>query len=85
MAEETPQGQAPEARESAAPPAADGGQTLSPLDRIILEGKMARDDLQRAYARDLIGEFVSQILDQGMTVSKDTVAMINHRIAQIDG
>jgi type VI secretion system protein ImpC len=84
MAEGTTEGQTPEERASAAAPEAAGDASLSPLDRIILEGKMARDDLQRAYARDLIGEFVTQILEQGMTVGKDTVAMINRRIAQID-
>ncbi|HYE93885.1 MAG TPA: type VI secretion system contractile sheath large subunit [Terriglobales bacterium] len=54
------------------------------LDKIIVEGKMARDESQQARAKDLIGEFVTQVLDEGMTVSKDTVAAINTRIAQID-
>ncbi len=54
------------------------------LDRIIQDGKMARDESQQAYARDLVGEFVNQILDEGMTVSKDTVASIEARVAQID-
>jgi type VI secretion system protein ImpC len=54
------------------------------LDRIIQEGKMARDESQQAYARDLVAEFVNQILDEGMTVSNDTVASIEARIAQID-
>jgi len=58
--------------------------TVTLLERIIQDGKMARDESQHAYARDLIGEFVTQILDADMTVSKDTAAMINTRIAQID-
>ena len=62
---------------------AEGGD-LSLLDRIIKNGKMARDESQEPGAKDLIGEFVNQILDEGMTVSKDTVTMINQRIAQID-
>lgn len=57
---------------------------LSLLDRIVQKGKMAHDESQVPYARDLIGELVSQILDGGMTVSADTVAMINQRIADID-
>jgi type VI secretion system protein ImpC len=57
---------------------------LSILDRIIEDGKMARDENQRTHARDLIGEFVTQLVDEGMTTSKDTAAMINRRIAQID-
>lgn len=58
--------------------------TLSVLDRIIQEGRMARDELQQTYARDMLEELATQILDEGMTVEADTVAMINHRIAQID-
>src|SRR3954453_21516989 len=80
MAEKTPTpGAAPDAP---APQAATAEQPL--LDRIIKEGKMARDESQQAYARDLVGEFVNQILDEGMTVSKDTVASIEARVAHID-
>lgn len=63
-----------------------GGQTvtLSVLDRIIQEGRMARDELQQTYARDMLEELATQILDEGMAIGSDTVAMINHRIAQID-
>lgn len=54
------------------------------LDQIIDQGRMARDESQRSRAKDLIGEFVSQVMEGAMTVSKDTEAMINARIAQID-
>jgi type VI secretion system protein ImpC len=54
------------------------------LDTIIQKGRMARDEQQRPYARDLIGEFVSQVLDSSIAVGEDTVASINQRIAQID-
>ena len=54
------------------------------LDTIITKGRMARDDSQMPYAKDLIGELVTQILDEGMTVSADTGAMLTGRIAQID-
>src|SRR5262249_44304173 len=57
---------------------------LSLLDRIISDGKMARDVSQRAYARDLIGEFVNQILADEKTISKDSASLINERIAEID-
>ncbi len=66
---------------------AEGGaatEELSLLDRIIQDGKLARDESQVEHAKNLINEFVSQILEGTMTVSKDTVAMINARIAQID-
>lgn len=54
------------------------------LDKIIAEGRLARDDEQRALARDLIGEFVDQVMDGQMKISADTQAMINTRIAQLD-
>jgi len=54
------------------------------LDQIIDEGRMARNETQRARAKDLIGEFVSQIMEGAMAISKDTEAMINARISQID-
>jgi type VI secretion system protein ImpC len=59
-------------------------QTGGVLDRILLQGKMVRDESQREYARDLIGEFVNEVLAQGTTVSSDVVAAINDRIADID-
>ncbi|OEC34817.1 type VI secretion system protein ImpC [Pseudomonas cuatrocienegasensis] len=59
-------------------------QTLSLLDRIIAEGRMAHDDSQQGYARDMLAEFATQVLDEGMAIDKDTVAMINDRISQID-
>jgi type VI secretion system protein ImpC len=54
------------------------------LDQIIDQGRLARDESQRSRAKDLISEFVSQITQGAMAVSKDTEAMINARIAQID-
>ncbi|HAO22754.1 MAG: EvpB family type VI secretion protein [Desulfobacteraceae bacterium IS3] len=62
-------------------------EEISLLDQIIQEGKMVRGDAhstQTANARNMIGELVSQVLEGSMTVSKDTVAMINARIADID-
>ncbi len=66
---------------------AEGGaatEELSLLDNIIQNGNMARDESQVDHAKNLINEFVSQILEGTMMVSKDTCAMINARIAQID-
>jgi type VI secretion system protein ImpC len=57
---------------------------MTTLDKILVDGKMARDDSQKAYAKDLIGEFVNQVIGEGMVVSHDTFASINSRIAQID-
>src|SRR3954453_20878066 len=73
-----PAAEAPEAAAAAA-----GGEG-SLLDQIVEKGKMARDESQKGRAKDLVGEFVHQILDEGMTVSRDTLAMIQAQIARID-
>jgi len=62
--------------------AAEREQSL--LDRILEEGRLVRDESQKEYAKDLVSEFVKQIMEGAMVVSKDTEAMINARIAQID-
>jgi type VI secretion system protein ImpC len=59
---------------------------LSLLDRIVQEGNMAVEPSQGLYAKKLIGQLASQILDEGMRTSPDksVVAMINERVAEID-
>jgi type VI secretion system protein ImpC len=75
----------PDSGAAKAPDAAAATTTeASLLDRIIQDGKMARDESQHAYARDLVGEYVNQILEGGMTVSSDTVASIEAQVARID-
>ncbi len=59
-------------------------EEASLLDQIIDQGRLARDEEQKAYALDIVGEFVNQVVEGTMVVSKDTEAMINARIAQID-
>lgn len=54
------------------------------LNKILEEGRMVRDESQRGWARDIIGEFAKQVMEGTMVVSKDTELMINSRIAQID-
>lgn len=54
------------------------------LDQIIEDGRVAREETQKVWAKDIIGEFVHQVMDGAITVSKDTEAMINDRIAQLD-
>jgi type VI secretion system protein ImpC len=54
------------------------------LDQIIDDGRLARETSQRDFAKDVVGEFVSQIMAGEMTVSKNTEAMINARISAID-
>jgi type VI secretion system protein ImpC len=57
---------------------------ISLLDQIVQEGRMARDESQKGWARDVLGEFAKQIMEGTVVVSKDTELMINARIAQID-
>jgi type VI secretion system protein ImpC len=59
---------------------------LSLLDRIVHEGNMAVEPSQGLYAKKMIGQLASQILDEGMRTSPDksVVAMINERVAEID-
>jgi len=66
--------------------ASPGAETteVSLLDQIVQEGRMARDPEARARGKNLVKEFVTQVLEGAMTVSKDAEAMINARIAQID-
>jgi len=70
----------------AAPGQAGAEKTVetSLLDQIVEEGRMARDPVAKERGKNLIREFVSQVLEGTITVSKDAEAMINARIAQID-
>ncbi|MCK9295832.1 MAG: type VI secretion system contractile sheath large subunit [Desulfobulbaceae bacterium] len=54
------------------------------LDQIIEDGRLAREESQKPWAKDIVGEFVSQIMEGTITVSKNTEAMINARISEID-
>jgi type VI secretion system protein ImpC len=54
------------------------------LDQILEQGRLARDPAAKERGKNLVKEFVAQVLDGAMTVSKDAEAMITARIAQID-
>ncbi|HEU0138912.1 MAG TPA: type VI secretion system contractile sheath large subunit, partial [Bryobacteraceae bacterium] len=57
---------------------------VSLLDQIVEQGRLARDESARERGKDMVKEFVQQVLEGSMTVSKDAETMINARIAQID-
>lgn len=59
-------------------------QEVGLLDQILTEGKMARDDFQKERAKDMIGEFVNQVMAGELTLSKNMDVAINSRIAEID-
>jgi type VI secretion system protein ImpC len=54
------------------------------LDQILTEGKMARDEFQKERAKDMIAEFVGQVMAGELTLSKNMYVAINSRIAEID-
>lgn len=54
------------------------------LDKILTEGRMARDDFQKERAKDMIAEFVSSVMSGELTMSKNMDLAINSRIAEID-
>jgi len=75
-----------DAQKVAAPSQA-AGQTVeqpSLLDQIVDQGRLARDPAARERGKNLVKDFVAQVLEGAMTVSKDAEAMITARIAQID-
>ena len=63
---------------------ADAPQEGSLLDKILTDGRMDRDDFQKERAKDMIGEFVGQVMAGTMTMSKNMDLTINSRIAEID-
>ncbi|MDR3773066.1 MAG: type VI secretion system contractile sheath large subunit [Terracidiphilus sp.] len=59
-------------------------QEASLLDQIVEQGRFGVEAASRERGKDLVKEFVSQVLDGSMTIAKDAEMMINARIAQID-
>ena len=59
-------------------------QEGSLLDKILTDGRMARDEFQTERAKDMIAEFVSQAMSGELTMSKNMDVAINSRIAEID-
>src|ERR1035438_1403323 len=57
---------------------------VSLLDQIVQTAGVGGAPDQKERGKDLIKEFLSQVLHGEMTVSRDTEAMINARIAQLD-
>jgi type VI secretion system protein ImpC len=54
------------------------------LDQIVEQGRFGKEAEARERGRDLVKEFVAQVLDGSMMVAKNAEMMINARIAQID-
>jgi type VI secretion system protein ImpC len=54
------------------------------LDAIVAESRIARNEAEQSRAKDLIGEFVQQVLDGAVVVKKDLETAISARIAALD-
>ena len=58
--------------------------TTDVLDNLIRDGKMARDELQIAHSRTLIGEFVNQVDPTAVSPTTDLAKLVLEKIAHID-
>ena len=54
------------------------------LDEIVGAGRFGKDAAAQQRGRDMVAQFVSDVLQGQMAIAADTEAMINARIAQID-
>ncbi|MFL6465451.1 MAG: type VI secretion system contractile sheath large subunit [Bryobacteraceae bacterium] len=54
------------------------------LDQIVEQGRFGEEPSSQQRGKDLVKEFIAQVLEGEVTVSRDAEAMINARIAQID-
>ena len=71
--------------EKAAAQAAEAKTTESSLlDQIVEQGRFGKEQVARERGRDMVKEFVAQVLEGEMKLSRDADATINSRIAQID-
>jgi type VI secretion system protein ImpC len=56
----------------------------SVLDSILEQGRLTRDPSSTERGRDMVKNFIKEVLAGSITMARDTEAMINARIAQID-
>src|SRR5271166_4194852 len=54
------------------------------LDQIVEQGRFGKEQVARERGKDMVKEFVAQVLEGEMKLSRDADATINSRIAQID-
>ncbi len=71
--------------EKAAAQSAEAKTTESSLlDQIVEQGRFGKEQVARERGRDMVKEFVAQVLEGEMKLSRDADATINARVAQID-
>jgi type VI secretion system protein ImpC len=54
------------------------------LDEVVDQSRVARSDTERARAKDLIGELVSQVLEGTVVISNNLAATLDARVAELD-
>jgi len=59
-------------------------EEMNLLDAIVDKSRVAVNENEKTHARNLISELVDQVLSGTVTVSKDLVASIDARIAELD-
>jgi type VI secretion system protein ImpC len=59
-------------------------QEVSLLDQIVAQGRFGKDVAAQERGKDMVKEFVNQVLEGKMTLSRDAEATIGARIADID-
>lgn len=59
-------------------------QEKSLLDSIVEQGRFGKDAATQERGKDMVSQFVKEVLHGSIKMDRDTEAMINARIAQID-
>jgi type VI secretion system protein ImpC len=57
---------------------------VSLLDQIVAQGRFGKDTLAQERGKDMVKEFISQVLEGHMTLTRDAEATIGARVAEID-
>jgi type VI secretion system protein ImpC len=72
------------ADQAAAQAAAAETTEVSLLDQLVAQGRFGKDTASQERGKDMVKEFVNQVLEGHMTLSRDAEATIGARIADID-
>ena len=59
-------------------------EEVSLLDQIVAKGRFGSDTAAQERGRDMVKEFISQVLEGHMTLTRDAEATIGARVAEID-
>jgi type VI secretion system protein ImpC len=57
---------------------------VSLLDQIVAQGRFGKDSVAQERGKDMVKEFINQVLEGHMTLTRDAEATIGARVAEID-